>query len=386
MSTSPISGRPLVSIPAPTAMPAEPASKVPGGSMAWLLAGLPPSLPGLDPAGALAKPVLAGALGVAPDLLAGMAPVAVLASLLTQTRAQQLESRKDLISTALGVDSKAFQGAQSAADNYDVDIGAAIVKWASDPENAAQGFKFAAQVVTTIGTALATGGGSLIQDLPALAAAGVGIADDILKESGYSLKDVIGNVATDVLVQAGVDPEMAAKLGPFMATAAVAGMQAYTAYNTGDLSQLDPKVFGDLVQQGSSLLGVDAGMAGKLGTLTSGGMSLGLAVAGGNSEFLNSGNLEKLISSGQSIGANLQGLANGQSIDLRSMMAELGNFSSLFSAVTKDLEKDTGIPNFSQAVQSKLAESYESLGPFKDILNIGIQLLQQGVGQQRNMI
>jgi hypothetical protein len=385
MSIIPVSGRPLAPIPSPGLTPPDTAAQAAGGVLTAAGA-LLPDAPGLAVVGGLAKPILAGVLGVDQDKLEGMSPLAILSELIVSTKAQQAEGKREIITSAVGAASKAFQGVESAADNYDVDIGQAILKWGTNPQNLEKGFKFASEVVTAVVAAVASGGGSLIKDLPALGASALTIADSILKESGYSLQEVLGKVATDALVGLGVEPETAKKLGPFLASAGIAAGQAYAAYNSGDFSKLDAKVFGDVVRHGSSLLGASDGTAATLGTLTAGGMSLGLAISGGNSELLNSGNLSKLLASGNGIAGQLQAMAEGNGVDMEALKGLVGIFVETFPAVLGDLEKDTGIPNIATTIQSKLGDIYENLGPFKDVVSIGMDLLQQGFGSQRNMI
>lgn len=386
MSIAPLSGRPFVPLPDANLAPLFGAAKTAGGVLTSPGA-LLPDAPGLSIVGGLAQPLLAGALGVDQDKLGGMSPLSVLAELVSRTKTLQAEGRRDVINAASGASSKASLGVQSAADNYDADIGDALGRWASKPENLERGFKFAGQVVMAAGAAIASGGASLAKDLPALGAQGLAIADDILKETGSSLQQVLGDLAADALTELGVEPETAKQLGPFLASAGIAATQAYAAYSTGDFSKLDPAVFGDAVRHGSALLGASDGTAATLGTLTSGGLSLGVAIAGGDSQLLKSGNLDKLLTSGSGVADQLQRMVGGNGFDPDALKGFLGIFADSFPAVLGDLEKDTGIPNIRSAVDAKISGFFEDLGPFKDVAKMGLDLLLQGMGsQQRNMI
>lgn len=345
-----------------------------------------------DPAvQAFAKPVLKGALGIDLDALEGQSPLALLAELVSKTKTQEAQGKRDIINSAVGASSSANRMLREASENIDVDVAGAVVKWATNPDNLQDGLKFGAKVVETVVAAVASGGTSLIKDLPALGGAALVLANDILLESGLSLDQVIGSAVTDVLVELGMKPEDARKLGPFIGSAAVAGAQVYSALESGNLSCLDPKVFANLAKNGAVLMGTSERTADVLGTGVGGGLTLAQTFMGGNSQLFSSGNLEGLMSSGAMIGEELSGLVSGRGMDLDTVMKELVNFGTLLDGVLGDLEKDTGVPGLQIAISDRatqyLNDLFDGLGPFKPVISAGADFLQQqAFGNQRSMI
>lgn len=323
-------------------------------------------------------------LAGAPELPAADMTVAVgaledlLVLLSNQSTEAKLKAAEGLAFKLLpGVLTAAAQEvAKNAGDNFVGDLAKGMVKWVS--ENPSQVTSLATQIATTIFSAIASGGASLVKDIPLLIPTLVSAASGVMKAAGYSPEKLVTDIAVDFLKFIGVQAADAEKAGQIIGTLTLLGADIALAVATQGKHPINPQLVQNAVQQIAVATGIEPDTAavvaaGAAMAFTLGQNFVGFVLAGNPPETF--GGLDKAFSGVKAVVEEAVKLFMGQEgADIGKVLDRLGQLQPLINSFVETITQNATAanPEFAtkgwEAVHHELVKLVPGLGLAFDTL------------------